>query len=237
MRVDLLIVATNQYIKFLPDLIESVNKHFMTDQKVIIHVFTDRRPEAAKLLNYQKNIFFHLVDHKPWPYATLNRFHFFKKFIKMITGDYVFYIDADTIIKEEITKEILSPVTIVRHCGFINGGGSWETRKESTSYVAPGYCTKYFGGGFWGFEKNNFQKVVHMATSMIDIDAENNIIPEWHDESVLNKILTMPDYEPTIILDPSYHWPENNPRIWNSWKQQYPCKILLLDKNHKEIRE
>lgn len=234
MIVDLLIVATNKYIKFLPELIDSVRKNFITNAEVKIHVFTDRIKDCDLLLSQSGPVLFHEVEHKEWPYATLFRFHFFKKYFNEIKGHYVFYIDADTIIKAPITDEILSPATVVQHCGFVNGGGSWETNRKSTCYVTEYEKTKYFGGGFWGFDRSNFKTVSNRAVVMIDEDLRNEILPVWHDESVLNKIMTF--IKPNIILSPSYHWPENNPRIWNSWPEKYECKILLLDKNHKEIR-
>jgi hypothetical protein len=93
----------------------------------------------------------------------------------------------------------------------------------------------YFGGGFFGFDKEHFKIITDLAVDMINEDEKNKITPVWHDESVLNAILA--SLWPTKILTPSYHWPENNPRIWESWSQMYECKILLLDKNHSQIRK
>lgn len=235
MKIDLLIVATSKYITFLPKLISSVKKHFLTDCEVVIHVFTNRM-EAVELLLSQEDAIIkpHHVDHKPWPHATLKRFHFFKRYIDEITGHYVFYIDADTIIMDKIDLDILSPRTVVAHCGFVNGGGSWEERKESRAYTPKSIQKTYYGGGFWGFDRSNFQVIVDRAVEMIDEDEANGIIPVWHDESVLNAI--MASMEPTKILSPSCHWPQNNKLIWDSWKENYECKILLLDKNHKEFQ-
>lgn len=235
MKIDLLIVATAKYVKFLPYLVESVKKNFLTSEQVTIHIFTNRVNDVDVLLSQQEiKILIHEIDHQPWPYPTLYRFHFFMRYINEIVGDYVFYIDADTIIKEKIITDIISPRVAVQHCGFVNGGGSWEVRPQSSSFVEPNKRQVYYGGGFWGFGINNFKTILQFAVDMIDEDANKGIVPIFHDESVLNKLLTI--IPPTLVLNPSYHWPENNPRIWKSWKEEYPCKILLLDKNHKEIR-
>lgn len=235
MKIDLLIVATNNYIKFLPDLIESVNDYFLVNEDITIHVFTDKINESIMILG-NIAIKYHYIGHKPWPYATLNRFHFFKEYINEINGDYVFYIDADTIIMDEITTDdIISDFTVVQHCGFVNGGGSWEDRIASEVFVRDTSRKKYYGGGFYGFSNELFNEVVNLAVELIDTDASNGIIPVWHDESVLNYIASV-CLDPIKVLTPSYHYPENNYRIINSWKEAYPCKILLLDKNHKEIR-
>lgn len=239
MKVNIVIVATAKYIKFLPKLIDSIQTYWMNDLTTDIHIFTNRIKDADILLSqtdYTKGtINYHEVEHGVWPAATLYRFHYFKKHMAKITGHYVFYIDADTIITSPITKEILSPRTVVQHCGFVNGGGSFETRKESRAYTPMSLRKTYYGGGFWGLDHVNFCQFINTAVDMINEDLANGIMPIWHDESVLNAY--MASAEPTKVLSPSYHYPENNPRIWASWKEQYPCKILLLDKNHKEIRE
>ncbi len=235
MTIDLLIIATNKYISFLPNLIESARKNFITNAEVKIHVFTDRIKDCDLLLHQSGEVIFHEIEHKAWPNSTLFRFHFFQRYFDEIHGNYVFYIDADTIIKAPITDEILSPITVVEHCGFVNGGGSWETNPESTSFVFTSERIKYYGGGFYGFDITTFKKFCNKAVQLIEIDQENGIIPVWHDESVLNYLLTV--MKPKKVLSPSYHWPENNPRIWNSWKEKYECKILLLDKDHKEFRK
>ena len=235
-KISLLVVATNKYISFLPKLIESVNEHFMTSEEVTIHIFTDQITKCDLLLSQSGgNKKFHEIEHKPWPYPTLHRFHFFKKYIDYIQGDFVFYIDADTIIKDTIHSNICSDLTVVQHCGYVNGGGSWESRPESECYVEPEKRKMYYGGGFWGFRNDVFKLFIDIAVQKIDKDLSNGITPVWHDESLLNHVLAY--NEPAKILSPSYHWPQNNQRIWDSWKIKYHCIILLLDKNHEEIRK
>jgi histo-blood group ABO system transferase len=236
MKISLLIVATNKYVQYLPNLVESVVKHFMTTEEVKVHIFTDRVKDCDLLLSQSgANIQFHEIEHKEWPYATLYRFHFFQRYIDHIQGDFVFYIDADTIIKDTIHSNICSDVTVVQHCGYVNGGGSWEKNPASECYVEPEKRLNYYGGGFYGFKNEIFKLFVDIAVKKINKDSNNGIVPVWHDESVLNHILAY--NEPANVLSPSYHWPQNNRRIWDSWKIKYHCIILLLDKNHKEIRE
>lgn len=236
-KISLLIVATNRYTEFLPQLLRSVKENFFTEMDVTVNVFTDKLTVAAEILNaghFGLKIHIHEVEHKPWPHATLKRFHFFRKYLSFIDGHYVCYIDADTIIKEKIGEEILSPRTVVAHCGFVNGGGSWESRKESRAFTPQSIQKQYYGGGFWLFDRSNFRVFIDTGISMIDEDEKNGIIPVWHDESVLNAF--MASVEPKKVLSPSYHWPQNNKRIWDSWKEAYPCKILLLDKDHKKYQ-
>lgn len=230
MKVALLIIATGKYTNFISDFIRSADAFFLKDTKVEFHLFTDSfYPTRGRYIS-------HLVEHKPWPYSTLNRFHFFKKYESELNADYLFYIDVDTLFTAPITTEILSERTAVQHCGFVNTRGSYETDQRSASYVGPNEGTHYFGGGFWGFSKAEFWKFIDQAIEMIDVDAANGITPVHNDESVLNRYLI--DNPPTMILSPSYHYPQSElpyyKKIWGG--VDYPCKILLLDKNHEEVR-
>ena len=56
---------------------------------------------------------------------------------------------------------------------------------------------------------------------------KKNIIAIWHDESHINRYFI--DNPPTIILSPSYCYPEN-------LKLPYKKRLLALDKNHAKVR-
>lgn len=241
-KVALLIVATNKYTQFLPALLESVNRYFLCKSDVTVCIFTDRwleipSPPAIPLSTRGLKIKAFTVDHKPWPYATLYRFHFFQKAEPELREyDYLFYIDADTIIKDHIVEgQILFPSVAVQHCGFVNRRGTYEERIGSVCAVSKNEGSVYFGGGFWGFNKDNFWTFIRQAVDMVNRDQRNGITPIHNDESVLNRYLIW--VPPTVILPPSFHYPEGNIEYYKKmWPHDYECKILLLDKNHEEIR-
>jgi len=158
-RITLLIVATGKYTVFLPKLLKSVSDHFLTKHAVQVIIFTDKEYDDGDAsfdslfdCSYSFNWETILIDHKPWPHATLKRFHFFKEnYAKLGNTDYYFYIDADTLITDDITDEILGKRVAVQHCGFMKKRGTYETNPESYCFVEPHEGTHYFGGGFWGF--------------------------------------------------------------------------------------
>ena len=243
MKINLLIVATGKYKTYLIDLLQSVEKYFMLGQELHCCIFSDTLYyEWMNAIKYVANVdfTFYYTEHKPWPHATLKRFHFFLQHRDQLPGaDYLFYIDADTIFKQPIGDEILSKRTAVQHCGYVDGQNlPFETNPKSMAYVPESKSGAYYGGGFWGFESVEFWNVAHYCAQAIDFDEGNGIIPVWHDESILNKYLAA--CQPTLVLDPSYHHPENNPHIYAKWAaagKSYDCKILLLDKKHKEVRQ
>lgn len=235
-KINLMIVATARYIEFLPRLVESVEKYFLKDCDVQINIFTDADTKILGRI-IGRNPFFHYAEHKPWPHATLKRLHFFQNHrYNMPAADYYFYIDADTVIQSEIKSEdVLGERVVVQHCGYTNQRGTYETNPKSQAYIKPEEGTHYFGGGVWCFSSNEFWKFVDKGVNMINIDEANGIVPVYHDESVLNRYMI--DNPPTKILTPSYHYPQSRIEHYKKkWGQDYPCKILLLDKKHSEYQ-
>jgi hypothetical protein len=228
--VGFLIVATGKYDIFVEPLIRSIEENVLPNNRKFYNIFSDKNIIIGDVIYSIFNI-----DHKPFPYPTLKRFHFFDKYNGDIVGDQIIYIDADTLIKSKIGTEILYPITVTQHCGFVDRIGSFERRSMSSCYINPRDCKNYFGGGFYSFSREEFFKMNEFCKKAIDKDESMGIVPVWHDESALNKYISM--LHPSRVLSPSYHYPENNEKIYSSWgENNYECKILLLDKNHKEIR-
>ena len=227
--IGFLIVATGKYDIYIKNLIESIEKYVLPNNSKHYYIFTDK-----EIVLDIKNYSLIKIEHKPFPYPTLYRFHFFLDAIESIKEDQLVYIDADTLITNPIGTEIITPRTTVQHCGFLNIKGTFENRTNSECYVNINYNKNYFGGGFYSFSREEFIKMSFFCKDAINKDEGNGIIPIWHDESALNKYMTL--IEPTRVLSPSYHYPENNPGIESTWGRSFQCKILLLNKNHKEIR-
>ena len=226
--VGFLIVATGKYDIYVKSLIESIEKYVLTNNNKHYYIFTDK-----DIVLDIKNYSIIKIEHKPFPYPTLYRFHFFLNGIESIKNDQLVYIDVDTLVKNPIGTEILTPITVTQHCGFLNMRGTFENRVNSSCYVNPNDSKNYFGGGFYSFSREEFIKMSNFCKELIDLDEANGIVPIWHDESALNKYMTL--VEPTRVLSPSYHYPVSE-GIIRTWGKDFECKILLLDKNHKEMR-
>jgi len=243
MLVNLLVVATNKYVGFVPVLLDSADRFFLTEHDVTYNIFTNNEDGTRELLKdkpYLDRIRFFHVEHRPFPYPTLYRFHFFKEYIhSMFPADYFFYVDVDCAFVDKVSgQDILYDRVAVQHCGFIGERGTYETDERSTSYVSPYEGNMYYGGGFWGFSTGEFLVTCTAAVKMIDADAGNNIVPCWHDESVLNRLFI--NNPPVKVLTPSFHFPESNDHIMKKWRNRgrmFKPVLLLLDKNHAEMRK
>ena len=105
--------------------------------------------------------------------------------------------------------------------------GDYETNPRSLAYIGPDEGSRYFAGGFFGGSRVEFLKIISETTKRELQDLSKGIIATWHDESHWNRYCV--DHKPTVILNPSYCYPEN-------WKLNYPKKLLALDKDHTEFQ-
>ncbi len=238
MKIAINVVATNRYIYFLNDLCDSISSFLDTENnEVNLIVYTNVDiPESIYSKHSNISIKKRYIDHEPWPYPTLKRFHYFimeKDFL--ISCDYSYYIDVDSIfigkIKDQIfTKE--GTVGTIHPC--LSGGiGTPERNPLSQAYIPLGSNNKYFCGGFFGGTGKSFVSMTESIKESIEKDMGNGIMAIWHDESHLNKFF----YEnpPELILETPFAVAEN---YTNKEKESV---ILFIDKNsrggHQFFRE
>jgi len=228
MKTGLLIIATGKYDRFLPSLIESANTHFSPTEEVEYFVFTNHSN-----LNIQSRRKIHTlhVEHEPWPNPTLKRYDYFLSHRSVLeTTNHLFYCDVDMRFMSAVGSEILGDRVGTIHPGFHNKPRhtwSYERRQSSCAYVPSNEGAYYFAGGFVGGSTEEFLSMSSTISRWRQTDANNGIVPVWHDESLLNKYYIL--HQPTVVLNPSYCHPER-------WKANYEVKLLALDKNHKEVR-
>lgn len=236
--IGLMIIATGKYDKYIQGLVSSADNYFLKSIgcEVTYYVFSDKPPTVTS----NRKVIHLPIEHKPFPHASMDRFKHFANFASQLSNeDYLYYVDVDCLFVDHISSEIFGSLVGVRHCGYINMTGPYEDNPNSAIYVDSSYARKYkyyYGGGFSGGRRNSYLTLARCCDEIIDRDLANGIVPRWHDESAINWYFL--DNEPDVILTPSYHYPESNieyyKKIWQP--QTYKAKILLLDKNHVEIR-
>lgn len=228
MKIALLTIATNKYIQFTNPLLESVKKYFLIDHTVDMFVHTNIKIIPSGCIKI-------FQEHQPFPYPTLMRYHIFTKNKSQYENyDYYFYCDIDMKFVDYVGEEIFGNMTATRHPGFYNKPRrdfSYETRKESTAYIADNEGEYYFCGGFNGGK--DYLKMAQTISNNIDIDKNNGITAVWHDESHLNRYLI--DNKPDVVLTPEYCYPEP-PTGLNWGLEQFKPKLMALNKKHDSIR-
>jgi histo-blood group ABO system transferase len=223
MNVGIIIIATHKYIRFVPQLYQSIKDNFLKNHNVSVFVLTDQ-PEVP---NGCIKVPF---PHRPWPYSTLMRFHGFTDNQQYFNGqDYLYYIDADTRVIN-VGDEVLGDLVGTVHPGWYNRRPvdlCYDRNPVSKAYVKPGDGRHYYFGTFFGGKASEFMKMSHTLRNNVEEDLSKNTIALWHDESHMNRYFI--DNPPTISLHPGYGYPE-------SWRLPFDKHILALDKNHEEIR-
>ncbi len=222
-NVGLLVMATGKYINFVPPLVESAKTYFCKNHQVTYFILTDGH------LPPMQNVVTLFQSRLGWPFDTMMRYHSYLNYSDLLMAqDYLFACDADMLFLDEVGEEILGERVATQHPGFVNRRGTYETNPDSSACVYPDEGELYFAGGFYGGTAEEMLTICRHNATLIDRDLANGLIAVWHDESHWNRYCI--DYPPTVILDPSYCYPEN-------WKLPFKRKLIALDKNHIEMRQ
>lgn len=242
-KIGILLIATNQYKQFIEQLLKSVNEYFFFGKQLNVYLFIDDTSYEF-VTPSRMNVQLFKIESLKFPYATLFRYHLFSKVKKHLDCDYLFYSDADMRFVDFVGEEILpidllkeNQIVAVRHCGFYGkGGGAWETRKESTAYIAPEKRIKYYAGGIQGGSKGAYLSACETMRDNIDTDRKNGVISVWHDESHWNHHLSerLGNFRE---LNPSYCMVEEITKRREWLVDSFSPKIIALAKNHEEIRK
>jgi hypothetical protein len=226
MKIAILTIATNNYRSLLCDLIESIDKSFLTDIEKDIFTFSDENVYHSK----ENNIIFNKIEHEPWPFITLNRFKFFNSKIEELAKyDYIIYMDCDLFVNTEIDTIPNTSLFGVSHPTNIFDNSFWTTEKnpKSTAYLPFKTDKPYLQGCLWGGKSSNVCDLIKTLEENINTDLQNDIIASWHDESHLNKYFSNISMDEMTILDARYAYPEK-------WSLGIEKKIIHKDKNMSE---
>jgi len=248
MKIKLVCIATRKYTQFIQPFLESAHKYFFPDDDVNVVIFTDDTEKAVLWQTGPETRRFSTTDIEVpsygFPEATMLRYSVFADHkLYLQDCDFIFYCDIDSKFVDYVGKDDelatyirearYSKLFCTRHPGFWNGStGSWETRRESLSYVDnKDRALFYAAGGFLGGSYNEFINLSSVCGELVGGDLRRGITPVWHDESSLNKYISCVNKN-VSFLSPAYVYPEGCD--WFNW--QGPPRILALKKDHKEIR-
>lgn len=180
------VIATNKYVNFLKDFLDSVDKHFFPKTLRRIVLYTDL-PSGDYYSSYPTmELTVVPIVHEPWPFVTLKRFHYFS--LSSIQTDYSFYCDVDSKFVRTLDISLLDPTKLYGtiHPGWASTKGSVCTNQASTAYIPEGMNEFYYCGGFFGGSHSMFMKMALELKDRIQTDIDHNVMAEWHDESHLN---------------------------------------------------
>ena len=241
LNIGIICICTGNYVNYFSQLVESVEKNFLTDYKKCYFISTDQDIFIKKICDKLKiKYFIDKIYKKGFPLDTLYRYKYILNHGVNVElcCDVIYYLDVDMRILEDVGTEVLptkeQPLVGTYHPGFYystNKNGAIETNSKSTAYVPKSeYINKYIAGGFNGGITHYFLEMARDIQNKIDIDKSNDIIAVWHDESQLNRYM-ISNVKLFKFMIPDYCYPEN-------YHENLPGipKILALDKKHDDIR-
>ena len=179
MKILLNLIATNKYTAFLPEILDSIDEYFFKDLDVTVAVHTNQEIGEDLFKNRRSHQIINKIEHEPWPYTTLKRFHYFDSISEVILkSDYCFYIDVDSLFVKSIDQEILPDKGLIGtiHPCLYQGEGSPERNPSSEAYIPHGSNNRYFCGGFIGGSSKEFIEMSQEIISRIQKDLSNGII-------------------------------------------------------------
>lgn len=237
-KVVLNLIATNNYVNFLDNIIESARNLFMNDCELKFIIYTD-----SNNIQDSDDIKKILIEREPWPMPTLKRFHYFLRGKnEILESDFSFYIDVDSKFNKQtnlsditnIDKSLIATL----HPGFVLVNdfpeGTPERNPLSRAFINYGENISYFCGGFFGADSKSFISMSEVVSKNIDLDLENNIVAVWHDESHINRYFI--DNKPNVVLGKGFSCPEDYLYVADPDK----LHIIFLDKgsetNKKKLR-
>jgi histo-blood group ABO system transferase len=233
MKICILTIATNRYLRFVEPLRASIARQFLPGHEIRHLLFTNHAVESSQTLRT------HRIAHEPWPLPTLRRYeHFLAEKDFILDHDYCFYLDADMRVDRRVGDEILGDIVAVRHPyqSFLPvAKRTYERNPRSLACVPVGQGTTYYAGGFQGGRTAAFMEMAAVLAARIRDDTERGVVAVWHDESHLNRYLV--DHPPSVSLSPAYCFPEEwyhtgQPHVGDALEP----KIVALQKNHVAVR-
>lgn len=233
---DILLIATAKYKQFIPQMLDSINKHIKFPNRTVL--FTD---EANGLADLEFEI-----KHEPFPYCSLFRYHYFNQVKEDLTGDHLIYVDIDARFNADTGEEILGDLVGTLHCGYyLRTDYPVETDKNSELYGLQ--FKKYYAGGMQLGKRESYLKASEWCEQMINLDLDKGILARKHDETYWNAYLSL--NPPSLELTSDYHFPQevyerkpeweyNRNYFIEIWGNTIPFepKLILLKKEHEKIR-
>jgi len=233
MKIAFVTIATNKYISLAENLLNSMSRFAFMDANIKTDLFVfSNIPQIFELKNGRIKTKGIMTTHVPFPLISLLRYHYYSSCQELEEYDYIFHIDCDMQMVDNVGSEILGERVCVLHPGFATRQNPeiypYDRNESSNAYVKNGDGVLYYQNCFQGGSSKEFLKMCNAIKDRCEEDLRKNYIALWHDESYMNKYMI--ENTPTNILPPTYAQPQN-------WPPYGKTKILHIVKNHLQIRK
>ena len=224
-KITILYIVTGRYKVFWPEFASSFAEHFLPDTNRHILLFSDEGEKFFRdSLPSNIELTYHEIEHQPWPFMTLMRYHLFMEhYEKWKDSDYIFFINSTYIFYKQIGTDILPGaeheyLVAAEHRQSVRRTPdryTYDRNPDSTAYIPYGQGSHYYAGGFNGGTVPAFKTLCESIIQATDDDLKKDIIALWHDESHLNKYLLNKNIK---VLPPTYVWLQQDYKWYNRHK-------------------
>lgn len=221
--IDLIVMATGRYKKFLNQFLDSAHLHVEGLRE--IYVLSDEKPASTDV-----NVHWLPWQHMQWPMPTLLRYQAIAGYQMKFPRDGVLaYVDVDMRFVGPVDFRGITGTFAVEHPGFQNANSEnlpYESRTESAFWLEAVPGAKYFCGGVQGGGSLSFLEAVNELAGMIQVDLDKGIIPIWHDESAWNWWCAT--HPPQFVFSSDYCTPD--------FDAGPAARIIAISKDHDYYR-
>jgi hypothetical protein len=224
-KIGVFYIVTGRYKVFWPEFLESFKTKFLPEAERHIYLFTDEEEEFFRNnLPADISLSYHRIEHQPWPFMTLMRYHLFMKhYEEWKDCDYIFFINSTYIFYKKVGTEILPGaeheyLVAAEHRQSVRRKPdcyTYDRNPASKAYIPYGQGSHYYAGGFNGGTVPAFKALCESIIQATDEDLSNDIIALWHDESHLNAYLLNRHIK---VLPPTYVWLQQDYKWYNKHK-------------------
>jgi len=237
MRIGIFSIFTGDYKVFYRRFVKNMRTCFFKDNKRKWVILSDVHLKRNRFLRKQTKT--RIVPNDPWPYNTLNRFHYFRDIVykEFKDLDYVFFINSNAKCCDHITVndiDLNKDFTFVLHDNHTHEDAlqkPFERNTASTAcYIDNWINPDYIGGRFIGAKPSKFLEMSNKLIENIEIDNQNNVMAIFHDESHLNWFYnTNKETLNYNLLDINYHIPEQH-----AYREHFTHPKLRYINKHKK---
>ena len=184
-------IATSNYKMGFEHFNKNISKLYPNFRKTVI-ILSDGLEEWNNVVVDNVTYKVYHIDHFPWPIITLFKMKYI--YDHRIDCDYVCYFNCDLQYNPNydtsLNKIDLSKLNVSRHF-YTDPNLEYDNEifenvaTNSQAYINHSY--KYVNGGLFIGPSDIVYDMCKDVSEMCEIDLKNNIIPQWHDESYLNK--------------------------------------------------
>ncbi|XP_075692818.1 N-acetyllactosaminide alpha-1,3-galactosyltransferase-like [Rhinoderma darwinii] len=234
--VGLSVFAVGKYLDtYLTDFLVSANHYFMAGLPCKVYVLTDR-PANVSTIHVRSGMSITTLQvtyRARWQDISMLRMMDLRDLVLPLADDqvdYLFCMDVDQVFTSDYGPETLGDLVAQLHSGYYLASREqfpYERNPLSAAFIPPWGGTFYYHGAVFGGTPAHLTNLTSSCLRDILKDKDSRLEAIWHDESHLNRYLTM-DHLPSKVLSPEYCWDN---RLWLKYH-----RLSWAEKNYQKTR-